>query len=154
MSCNISALFCITKYFYNNAHVFKSEPFNVGVGHRQGCVLSPLLFIVCMKLIDRCSRVDEYVTADTGRINRTFFCRRVGTTCIFLNRDFNMHLIGFLLRATKPEWKSALKRPRYYVSPESQGCICGNTLQHVVKFKYLGVGLTSDGRRNNEIEIC
>jgi len=32
-----------------------------------------------------------------------------------------MHSIGFLLRTTKPEWKSALKTPRYYVSLESQG---------------------------------
>ena len=32
-----------------------------------------------------------------------------------LNRVFSTHLIGFLLRGTKKERKSALKRLRYYV---------------------------------------
>jgi len=35
-----------------------------------------------------------------------------------------MHSIGFLLRATDPEWKSTLKMPRYYVSLQTQGSVC------------------------------
>jgi len=35
-----------------------------------------------------------------------------------------MHSIGFLLRTTELEWKSALKRPRYYVSLETQVSVC------------------------------
>jgi len=31
-----------------------------------------------------------------------------------------MNLTGFQLRATKLEWKLALKRPRYYVSSETK----------------------------------
>jgi len=35
------------------------------------------------------------------------------------NRFFNTHLIGFLLRATKKERKSTLRKLRYYVSPKA-----------------------------------
>ena len=54
------------------------------------------------------------------------FSSRFGTDSIFLtgNRLFSMHSIGFLLRATVPEWKSALKTPRCYVSLESQDSVC------------------------------
>ena len=45
------------------------------------------------------------------------FCGRIGAACVDLfNRVFSSHLIGFLLRATKQERKSALKILRYYVS--------------------------------------
>jgi len=46
---------------------------------------------------------------------------RIIWCCLHLqNRVFNMHFIGFLLRAAKPESKLALTWPRYYVSPETQ----------------------------------
>ena len=38
------------------------KPFHVGVGFRQECVLSPLLFIVYMNWIDKCSQADECAT--------------------------------------------------------------------------------------------
>jgi len=38
-----------------------------------------------------------------------------------LNRVFSTYLIGFLLRATEQERKSALKRLRYSVPQDSQG---------------------------------
>jgi len=50
------------------------------------------------------------------------FCGRLGTECEdLLNRVFRTHLVGFLLYATKQEWKSALKRLRYCVSQDAQG---------------------------------
>jgi len=47
------------------------------------------------------------------------FCRRFGTASIF-STVFSMHSIGFLLRATEPKWKSALKY-RDYVALQVQG---------------------------------
>jgi len=35
-----------------------------------------------------------------------------------------MHLVGFLLHATKCDWKSALQIPTYCVSAEIQGSVC------------------------------
>ena len=40
----------------------QSVPFHVGVELKQVCVLSPLLFIVYMNWIDKCSQADECAT--------------------------------------------------------------------------------------------
>jgi len=72
-----------------------------------------------------------------------------------LNRVFSTHLIGFLLRATKQERKSALKRLRHCVSQGAEGsvfCNSGNELQQVETFKYLGVVFTGDGSRNKGVD--
>ena len=49
------------------------KPFHVGVGPRQGCVLSPLVFIVYMNWIDRCSQADECATTGNCKISRLLF---------------------------------------------------------------------------------
>ena len=73
------------------------------------------------------------------------YWERCGSTLLaacWKNGVFNMHSIGFQLRATEPEWKSALKRQKVL-------CLCGNPsqcalqvsgnkLQQVEKKKYLG----------------
>ena len=51
----------------------QSKPFHVGVGLRLGCVLSPLLFIVYMNWIDKCSQADEWATIGNCKISRLLF---------------------------------------------------------------------------------
>jgi len=80
----------------------KSQPLTVGVELRKTCVLSPLLFIVYMNWDDSYRRVDEDATVRSCRINRLIFAHDLVllASCI-LNGVFHIHLIGFLLRATK-----------------------------------------------------
>jgi len=51
----------------------KSRPLTVGVGHRQGSVLSLLVFIVFVLWADSYSRVDEGVIVRSCQINRLIF---------------------------------------------------------------------------------
>ena len=82
--------------------------------------------LVCMNRIDINRRVDECVTVGNCRMCRLLFADELifDTACEdLLNRVFNTHLIGFLLRATKQERTSALKRLRHYVSQDDQGSV-------------------------------
>jgi len=79
-----------------------------------------------MNRIDINRRVDEGATVGNCRMNCLLFADEFifDTACVdLLNRVFNTHLIGFLLRATKQERKSALKRLRHCVSQDAQGSV-------------------------------
>ncbi|KAJ0033836.1 hypothetical protein NQD34_000943 [Periophthalmus magnuspinnatus] len=51
----------------------KSDLFPVHVGLRQGCPLSPVLFIICMDRISRCSQGPEGVWFGNHRISSLLF---------------------------------------------------------------------------------
>ena len=51
----------------------QSKLFHLGIGLRQECVLSPLLFIVYMNWIDKCSQADERATIGNCNISRLLF---------------------------------------------------------------------------------
>jgi len=72
-----------------------------------------------MNWMDNRRRLDKGVSVELQ--DELFaFCGRNGAACVdLLNRVFSTHLIGFLMRATKQERKTALKRLRYYVSPKA-----------------------------------
>jgi len=49
------------------------KPFHVGVGLGQGCILSPLLFIIYMNWIDKRSQTSECATIGNCKINCLLF---------------------------------------------------------------------------------
>ena len=51
----------------------QSKPFPLGVGLRQVCVLPPLLFIVYINWINKCSQADECATIGNCKISRLLF---------------------------------------------------------------------------------
>ena len=58
---------------YVRANGIKTQPFNIGVGLRQGCVLSPSLFIIYMDKIDRDSSSSGGVTFGECNVRRLLF---------------------------------------------------------------------------------
>ena len=135
-------------------NVKQLKPFHVGVGLRQGCVLSPLLFIVYMNWIDKCSQADEYATIGNCKISRLLFADDLvllSSTESGLQRALNSfadacYTAGMKISTTKTEVLHLSRNPNQCVLQ-----VNGATLKQVEKFKYLGVTFTSDGRQDEEL---
>ncbi|KAK3555547.1 hypothetical protein QTP86_021786, partial [Hemibagrus guttatus] len=104
----------------------KSDLFPVHVGLRQGCPLSPVLFIVFMDRISRRSQGLEGV------------CMHWGVLC---------EAAGMRVSTSKSE---AMVLDRKKVACTLQ--VGGEILPQVEEFKYLGVLFTSEGRMDHEID--
>ena len=131
----------------------QSKPFHVSVGLRQGCVLSPFLFIVYMNRIDKCSQADECATIGNCKISRLLFADDLvllSSTESGLQRALN----GFADACNTSGMKiSTAKTEVFHLSRNPDQCVLqenGATLKQVEKFKYLGVAFTSDGRQDEE----
>ena len=133
----------------------QSKPFHVGVGLRQGCVLPPLLFIVYMNWIDKCSQADECATIGNCKISRLLFADDLvllSSTESGLQHALNSfadacNIVGMKISTDKNEV--------LHLSRNSDQCVLqvnGATLKQVEKFKYLGVAFTSDGRQDQELD--
>ena len=61
----MKSLYCQPEVCVNGK---QSKSFHVGVGLQQGCVLSPLLFIIYVKWMNKLSRTDEWVTIGSTRL--------------------------------------------------------------------------------------
>ena len=127
----------------------------MGVGLRQGCVLSPLLFIVYMNWIDKCSKTDECATIENCAISRLLFADDLvllSSTKSGLQRALNnlanaCNAAGMKISTAKTEV--------LYLSRNPDQCVLqvnGATLKQVKKFKYLGLHLhVTEGKTKNWI---
>ena len=119
----------------------QSKSFHAGVRLRQGCVLSPLLFIVYMNWIDKCSQADdECAMIGNCKISRLLFADDLvllSSTESGLQRALN----SFADACNTAEMKiSTAKTEVLHLSRNPDQCVLqvnGATLKQVEKFKYL-----------------
>ena len=154
-------LLCATKSFYYRPEVCvrvngkQSKPFHVDVGLRQGCVLSPLLFVVYMNWIDKASQADECATIENCKITRLLFADDLvllSSTESGLQRALNSfadawNAAGMKICSAKTEVLHLSRNPGQCVLQ-----VNGARLKQVEKFKYLGVAFTSDGTQDEELD--
>ena len=133
----------------------QSKPFHVGVGLRQGCVLSPLLFTVYMNWINKRSQADECATIGNCKISRLLFADDLvllSSTESCLQCALNSfadacNTAGMKISTAKTEVLHLSRNPDQCVLQ-----VNGATLKQVEKFKYLGVVFTSDGRQDEKLD--
>ena len=135
----------------------QSKSFNVSVGLRQGCVLSPLLFIIYMNWMDKLSRTDECVTIGRYKISRLLFADDLillassesGPQHAFNGFAAACDIAGMKISISKTEVLHLLRNP---VQCSLQ--VGRVSLKQVKKFKYLGVKFMNDGRQDEELDGC
>ena len=135
----------------------QSTPFSVGVGLRQVCVLSPLLFIVYMNWIDKCIQADECATIGNCKISYLLFSDDLvllSSIEFGLQRALNSFadtcdIAGMKISTTKTEV--------FRLSGNPDQCVLqvnGTTLKQIENFKYVVVAFTKDGRQDKELDSC
>ncbi|KAK7906634.1 hypothetical protein WMY93_015246 [Mugilogobius chulae] len=133
----------------------KSDLFPVHVGLRQGCPLSPVLFIVFMDRISRRSQGPEGVQFGDHRISSLLFADDV-VLMASSNQDLQHALGRFAAECEAAEMKiSSSKSEAMVLDRKKVLCplqVGGESLPQVEEFKYLGVLFTSEGRMEREID--
>ncbi|KAK3536643.1 hypothetical protein QTP86_015444, partial [Hemibagrus guttatus] len=133
----------------------KSDLFPVHVGLRQGCPLSPVLFIVFMDRISRRSQGLEGVRFGDHRISSLFFADDV---VLLASSGLDLqHALGrFAAECEAAGMRvSTSKSEAMVLDWKKVACtlqVGGEVLPQVEEFKYLGVLFTSEGRMDREID--
>ena len=135
-------------------HGMKTKSFNVSVGLRQGCVLSPLLFIIYMDKIDKDSSCSSGVTFGYCNVWHLLFADDLAL--LSSNKsDLHYALHQFSDACLDAEMKISRAKTeiiclsRYPVQCSFQ--TNGVNLQQKEKFKHLGVIFSSDSRQDNKL---
>ncbi|KAK3513401.1 hypothetical protein QTP70_014229 [Hemibagrus guttatus] len=133
----------------------KSDLFPVHVGLRQGCPLSPVLFIVFMDRISRRSQGLEGVQFGDHRISSLIFADDV-VLLAPSSLDLQQALGRFAAECEAAGMRvSTSKSEAMVLDRKKVACtlqVGGEVLPQVEQFKYLGVLFTSEGRMDREID--
>ncbi|KAK3513103.1 hypothetical protein QTP70_001397 [Hemibagrus guttatus] len=133
----------------------KSDLFPVHVGLRQGCPLSPVLFIVFMDRISRRSQGLEGVRFGDHRISSLIFADDV---VLLASSGLDLqHALGrFAAECAAAGMRVSTSKSKAMVLDRKKvACtlqVGGEVLPQVEEFKYLGVLFTSEGRMDCEID--
>ncbi|KAK3517264.1 hypothetical protein QTP70_001756 [Hemibagrus guttatus] len=133
----------------------KSDLFPVHVGLRQGCSLSPVLFIVFMDRISRCSQGLEGVRFGDYRISLLISADDVALLAP-LSLDLQ-HALGCFAAECEVAGMSVSTSKSEAMALDQKKVACtlqvvGEFLPQVEEFMYLGVLFTSEGRMDREID--
>ena len=113
--------------------------------------MSPLLFIVYLNWIDKCSQTDECVTIGNCKISRLQFADDLVLLCS-TESGLQRALKSFADACNAAVMKiSTAKTEVIHLSRNPDQCVLqvkGATLKQVEWFKYLGVAFTSDERQD------
>ncbi len=132
-----------------------SDLFPVHVGLRQGCPLSPVLFIIFMDRISRRSQVPEDVRFGEHTISSLLFADDV-VSLAPSDQDLQ-HALGRIAAEFDAAGMriSTSKSEAMVLSRKKVACplqVGGVSLSQVEEFKYLGVLFTSEGRMEWETD--
>ena len=133
----------------------KSSSFPVSVGLRQGCTLSPILFLIFMDRISRRSRGEEGVQYGGLRIASLLFVDDV-VLLASSNCDLQHALGQFAAECEAVGMRiSTSKSEAMVLCRKKVACplrVGTEFLPQVEEFKYLGVLFTSEGKMEREID--
>uniref|UniRef100_A0A8C9VV72 ribonuclease H n=1 Tax=Scleropages formosus TaxID=113540 RepID=A0A8C9VV72_SCLFO len=133
----------------------KSDLFPVHVGLRQGCPLSPILFIIFMDRISRRSQGTEGVCFGGRRISSLLFADDV-VLLASSNQDLQCALEKFAAECEAAGMRiSTSKSETTVLSWKKVDCplrVRGELLPQVEEFKYLGVLFTSEGKMERQVD--
>ena len=125
------------------------------VGLRQGCVLSPLLFIVYVNWIGECIQAYECATIKICKISQLLFADDL-VLLSSAESGLQRALDRFADARDNAGMKiSTAKTEVLHLSRNPGQCVLqmnGATLKQVEEFKYLGVVSTSDRRQDKELD--